>query len=389
MATRRSHQKSRHGCSTCKRRRVKCDEKRPHCQNCTQRNDTCVYIAPVPFAFAGKPERLARSSTKTPDSAKSSKEARSSVDSYVSASGAKAGTAPLNLEHMELELQWILHTHKLFARNEETRKVWEIPVLQEALYTPFLMHGILAISALHLAHLRQDERQTEWLKIAIAHKSTALAVFSEQLHHIDESNARAMISFASIAVVFSFASALHCPDSNDGPNLDALIDILMLARGVQTIGSQATEFLRHSNFAPLYNIADPGTTVPDDVLTALRSLEDLNVHYSQQAENHDPKFYAPTIEEMRKLGPFTFAEPTSLTLIGGWAIRASPELLEGLKSREPFALVILAHFCVFLHLTRENWCIGPWGRLVLGEIVQILDSDWQRHIKWAVVQVLR
>jgi hypothetical protein len=163
----------------------------------------------------------------------------------------------------------------------------------------------------------------------------------------------------------------------------------MLARGVQTVGSQAMEFLRHSNFAPLFNITDPGATIPDDVLLALNHLDDLNAQYGQQSGNHDPKSYERAIQTMRELAPFTFAEPTSLTVVGGWAIRAPPEFLEGLKSREPFALVILAHFCVFLHITRENWCIGPWGRLILGEIVQILDSDWQRHIKWAVVQVLR
>lgn len=320
---------------------------------------------------------------------RSSSEASSSVNSYISASGATTGAPPLNLAHLELELQWIMHTHKLFARNEETRKVWEIPVLQEALQSPFLMHGILAISALHLAYLRHDERQAEWISIAIAHKSTALALFSEQLHNIDESNARGMMSFAGIAVVFSFASALHCSDSDDGPSLNALIDILILARGVQTVGNQAMEFLRHSNFAPLFNITDPGATVPDDVLTALNTLDDLNVQYGQQTEGHDAKSYERAISTMKELAPFTYAEPTSLTVTGGWAIRAPPEFLEGLKNREPFALVVLAHFCVFLHITRENWCIGSWGRRILGEIVLILEADWQRHIKWAVVQVLR
>ncbi|KAJ6119861.1 hypothetical protein N7523_004141 [Penicillium sp. IBT 18751x] len=277
----------------------------------------------------------------------------------------------------------------MFARNEETRKVWEIPVLQEALHTPFLMHGILAISALHLAHLRQDERHAEWINIAIAHKSTALALFSEELHKIDESNARAMMSFASIAVVFSFASAHHYSNPDDGPGLNALINILMLARGIQTVGNQVMEFLRHSNFAPVFNITNPGAVVPGDVLAALNTLDDLNFQYGQRKESHDVKSYERAIRSMKELAPFTYAEPTSLTVVGGWAIRAPPEFLEGLKNREPLSLVILAHFCVILHITRENWCIGSWGRLILGEIVQVLEADWHRHIKWAVVQVLK
>ncbi|KAJ6076282.1 hypothetical protein N7499_008263 [Penicillium canescens] len=395
MATRRSHQKSRHGCSNCKRRKVKCEETRPCCQNCAQRNDTCVYISPGPFVFADKPEKPGRSSSKSARGGKSSTEGGSfemsshAVNNYISALGATTVAAPLNLDHLELELQWIMHTHKLFARNEETRKVWEIPVLQEALHTPFLMHGILAISALHLAHIRQYERQTEWLNTAVVHKSTALSLFSENLHRIDESNARAMMSFASIAVVFSFASALICSNSDEGPSLNALADILILARGVHTVVGQAMEFLRHSNFAPLFDVTNPEVAVPDDVLRALDHLERLNAQYGQQPGIHGGKSYEPAIRSMKELAPFTYSGPTSLTLVGGWAIRSSPEFLEGLKNREPFPLVILAHFCVFLHITRENWCIGSWGRVVLGEILQILDADWQCHIKWAVAQVLK
>ncbi|EED22360.1 conserved hypothetical protein [Talaromyces stipitatus ATCC 10500] len=385
MVTRRSHEKSRYGCSNCKRRRVKCDEKRPYCKNCTQRNGTCVYTAPVPFAFASRSER---SGTSSPKTVRSSSEANSSISNSISTLGATTGAAPLNLDQLELELQWIMHTHKLFARNEETRRVWEMPVLQEALHTPFLMHGILAISALHRAHLRQHERRAEWLNIAITHKITALALFSEQLHHIHESNARAMMSFAGIAVVFSFASAVHCAGPDEGPSLNAFVDILILARGVQAVGSQAMEFLRHSNFAPLFDMTDPGATVPDDVLAALDYLDDLNAQYSQQG-NHDGQSYECAIQIMKDLAPFTYAERTSLTVVGGWAIRSPPGFLEKLKKRESFALVILAHFCAFLHIAAENWCIGSWGRLLLGEIVQVLDADWQRHIKWAVVQVLR
>jgi hypothetical protein len=55
-----------------------------------------------------------------------------------------------------------MHTHKLFARNKETRKVWKISVFREALNTPFLMHGILTFFALHLAHLRRHERHSNY-----------------------------------------------------------------------------------------------------------------------------------------------------------------------------------------------------------------------------------
>ncbi|KAJ5480866.1 hypothetical protein N7539_006760 [Penicillium diatomitis] len=251
------------------------------------------------------------------------------------------------------------------------------------------MHGILAMSALHFVHLRQDGRQAEWLDLAISHKSEALALFHEQLQQIDESNAKAMMSFAGIAVVFSFASALHCSNTDDGPSVNALIDLLILTRGVHTIITHASDFLRKSNFAPIFDISDDGTVLPNDFGEALARLDKLNAQYGRDFPAHKKDLYESSINSLRSLGRFAFTEPGSLTFVGGWAIGSSKYYLDELRNREPLALVILAHFCVLLHHVRHNWCIGPWGRIVLGEIVQILHSDWQCHITWPIVQVLR
>lgn len=40
---RRKHQKSRRGCTTCKRRHIRCDEGDPQCQNCITHRSTCSY----------------------------------------------------------------------------------------------------------------------------------------------------------------------------------------------------------------------------------------------------------------------------------------------------------------------------------------------------------
>lgn len=59
-----------------------------------------------------------------------------------------------------------------------TQLVWETIGLQEGFNLPFLMHGILAISALHLSHLSEDGRYGRWLDVAIVYKNTALTMNS-------------------------------------------------------------------------------------------------------------------------------------------------------------------------------------------------------------------
>lgn len=294
----------------------------------------------------------------------------------------------INMQHMQLELQWIKHTHKLFARSEETRKVWEFLVLQEAFHAPFLMHGIIALSALHCSNEHGDLQRAEWLSAAVAHKSTALSMFWEHLNDITESNAKAMMSFAGIALAFSFASALICPQPEDGPTLRSLIDVFVLARGVQAVVNAASEFLHQSTFAPLFDIASPEVTIPVETLQAFDRLEELNDRCYELSAEHNIQSYKQVIGSLRDLVCFTYAEPTSLTLAAGWAIRLSHHYLEELNNRTPFALVVLAHYCVFLHRARHNWCIGSWGYAVFEEINLVLDPGWKSHIGWVTSEII-
>lgn len=213
-------------------------------------------------------------------------------------------------------------------------------------------------------------------------------LFSEQLSNINQSNAKAMMGFAGLVVMFGLGSALT-PGTETGPSLGALIEIFTLSRGVQTVVNEEFRFLLESNFAPLFQATPPDVSTPDHVVDAFDHLIELNNRLGQDLDHHDSKCYEQSINLLRNLAAFTLAEPTTMTLVGGWAIRVSPEFLDALSCRDPFALVILAHFCGFLNMAHENWCIGPWGSLVLDEICQLLPQDWKHQVQWPVEQTLR
>ncbi|KAJ5934301.1 hypothetical protein N7466_003848 [Penicillium verhagenii] len=397
MFHRRGHVKSRHGCTICKTRRVKCDEKRPICSNCSQRDERCVYPGLGPHFFAEDTRRSQmKDNLPSQDQSQLSSNVgiiklacwmKTSLDRPSESSG---NLSSLDMTQLELVLQWINYTHKLLSRSEQTRQVWEKPVLEEALKAPFLMHGILALSALHLSHLRQDEAQTrvKWLDVAISHKSVALAMFSDQLRDIHQSNAKAMMVFAGLAFTFSLASAVNMGTKDDGPGLNALTEVFVLARGVRALLEVQGEFLHQTDFAPLFDITAPDVQIPEHVLDALDRLEQLQVKCKQKDADMDSAAYTETISHLRSLAAFTFAEPTSMTLAGGWAIRAAQKYLDDLTAQKPIALVVLAHYCVFIHMARDNWAIGYWGYKVFKDITQVLKPNWYPHIEWAARNIL-
>ncbi|KAK3389403.1 putative C6 transcription factor [Podospora didyma] len=53
---RRSHRKSRYGCTKCKERRIKCDELKPKCSRCNKMNLTCQYPKRQPEGVLGSDE---------------------------------------------------------------------------------------------------------------------------------------------------------------------------------------------------------------------------------------------------------------------------------------------------------------------------------------------
>jgi hypothetical protein len=52
------HKKSRSGCFTCKRRRIKCQENRPFCNNCVKIQVECRYPVPSKESTRGSPPIL-------------------------------------------------------------------------------------------------------------------------------------------------------------------------------------------------------------------------------------------------------------------------------------------------------------------------------------------
>jgi Fungal Zn(2)-Cys(6) binuclear cluster domain len=54
--SKRHHNKTRTGCSTCKRRHFKCDEKKPSCLRCILAGKECAYNIPQPKTFPPPPQ---------------------------------------------------------------------------------------------------------------------------------------------------------------------------------------------------------------------------------------------------------------------------------------------------------------------------------------------
>ncbi|KAI9037554.1 Zn(II)2Cys6 transcription factor [Aspergillus affinis] len=370
-----------------------CDEARPLCSNCENRKETCDYDTDSSLIWATERKLRRRGQRQTeslepglPDRYDTTTAPFDILNRFGVDNDPTVASTALNMNQLELIVQWNKDTHRFFTRNEETKHIWRDLIVEEAFHTPFLMHGVLAVSALQFSLSRPEQQKAFWLGIAAAHKGQALQPFLASFSDINASNAKAMLGFASLVVAFAFGSALTGRSDPEKPSLSALNDVFVLCRGVQEITSTASAFLRESTFAPLFDISRPVVNIPHATTEALNHLANMN-SASWLGEHHDTATYARVIQALKDLLPYAYLEPTSMTLAVGWAIRSLPAYLENVQKWEPFALVVHAHYCAFLHMARENCFIQSWGSAVLRDIWHILDSNWKEHISWPVNQV--
>ncbi|KAJ6098630.1 hypothetical protein N7467_000165 [Penicillium canescens] len=369
MALRRPHRKSRHGCVECKRRRVKCDETRPSCSNCAKRHAECEYESSSSLLWANE------------------EASRSRASGHLSGN-ASLSSPTLNFHDLELMMQWCNTTYHTLSRDERTDPVWRNIVPEEALSHPFLMHGILAVSALHLARTGPDpSHRASYLNLAVAHQNQALALFRELLGDVNENNAKAVFAFAGIVVVYTFGFP-HTPDAQDAwACVDDLYQVLILTRGVQQVIYAPRDFrtfLRESNFSPILQVDEVRGVIPDDASAALRKLYEAN----DACPGADQQVYRLAIVNLEEMLGWVYGGMRANTIAGRWAIRLPARFMECLREREPLALVMLAYYGVLLTYLQHRWCFDEWCVRIPKAVWAILDDQWRPLVHWAMKETL-
>lgn len=288
---------------------------------------------------------------------------------------------------LELLLQWCNSTHKTLSRNPRVDPIWRYFVTEEAVASPFLMHGILAVSALNLARTKPDSSRPIYISAAVAHQNQALALFRELLGHINPSNAKAMFAFSSIVVVYAFGFP-HNPSPGDpGAAVDDLYQVLVLCQGIQHVISEASSSLWDSSFSPLLQVDDYTPCLPEDAGSALERLREANHTCGVRDATHDAAAFGQVIDNLATELSAAHGGFDSITVACRWAIRLRPGFVDPLREHNPMALVILAHFCVLLHSLRQDWCLDEWAVRVTRAIWMLLDDQWRPLARWAMVKI--
>ncbi|KAI9738351.1 MAG: hypothetical protein M1834_008849 [Cirrosporium novae-zelandiae] len=396
MGTRRPHHKSRTGCVQCKKRRIKCDETKPRCSHC-KRNL-------LPCSFVSLASSFSRSRSKPEAKNISAGPVQPNPLEPISVPFQDQGLSQKAFTIIDIELyhHYITDTGFTIAHEPLTRKLWceAIPVI--GLSQPFLMHGLLAISALHLTHLHPKKKDAYTL-LAASHQDKAFQGFRSALADISTQNCNAVFAFSLLLVKYAFAAPRAAGNlvitGSSGNKNSSTTEWLRLLRGIKPVVVPIYPIIAAGPLGSLVqlnqriNIEDDLSSVQqlpreDSYLLKLYGLWDQGTPLSGTPE---VGIYIDALNALR----VSFAQATPIDENDGydalpifvWPFRISESYITLLDQQKEEALIILAYYFVLVDKLKTCWWIDGMATDLIEKIFNILDKKWRQWIEWPMQMV--
>ena len=173
-----------------------------------------------------------------------------SVDSHGQSENLNDKPLPaLNLIDLELLHNYCTATCFTLHSDPVQRRLWQINVVQTAFSFEFVMRGVLALSALHLAHLHLEKKDFH-ISLAREHNQTSLHEPMTILPNITPENCNGLYIFSILTAFYAIASP-RMPEDFLIVEETGIAPWLMMVRGTTTISDSSKQTLDSGPFGPM------------------------------------------------------------------------------------------------------------------------------------------
>ncbi|KAJ5131232.1 uncharacterized protein N7515_007271 [Penicillium bovifimosum] len=413
MGPRRSHRKSRNGCP--QYRATSTPAGTPAGTPAARSELLTPSYMPSPSGLSSYPATPAENSEAL-ERADPRPETRSGLLQFLTDSSDE--TSVLNTDDWVSDLELMHHyctvTCNTLSIREDSRHVWRVVMPIEGYSNKYLMHGILALAALHRAWLYPTQRERH-TKASAYHQAAGLKEFRELISSpIDPSNWQPVFCFASMISIYVCASPIRLGEDRWPAPISNMVELFSAVKGLQTIMKPWMHSLQRTQLAPLVNsvwlenemlIASPATMkqslLPPDIELQIarlhRFIDDYPLPHVQPHSHQDlsdadeapPAFdyredykrsikcLENSIRQIQLAGPHV-----EVGMVFMWAYSASKQFQDSLETYHPAALVLLGHWCVLLHIVDDAWFIKDTSRQLLREIDNKIYPSFREWLMW-------
>ncbi|EXJ68567.1 uncharacterized protein A1O5_08361 [Cladophialophora psammophila CBS 110553] len=307
-------------------------------------------------------------------------------------------SADLQLEELELLYCWTMFTSHGFGDKLIDVKAWQLEIPQVACNHPFLMHGILAVSALHKSRAEPETSQ-QYLVRTVHHQNIALPFYRNIIDdfrkEMTEANCHAVMAFASLIIAFAFADLDAVPASACGvASRSTIPEWIHLLRGGRKVLQVIKSWIIKGPMAFHLRQAEGDINLsrnPDDARLAALEVLFEGQDSSHELPDSEREVYRTTLRLLRQSFAISLSPDQPLGIKFSmflWIERFPQEYLELLDLRKPEAAILLPHFCLLLERGAAScwYMVGAAGQLVTA-LYNALGDNWRVWMAWPLQQI--
>ena len=292
------------------------------------------------------------------------------------------------MKNLELLYHFTTKTYATISTDDKVKEMWRIVVPRIAFSHEFVMHALLAMSALHLSFLSPTDKS--YAVVAARHHGKALESLRAKYSVLHSQLRTPLLAAYSLTTIYVYA----CPPivQNMLPKAPTWIPVF---KGIPPIIDQDWNSVRSGELAPLLfrKKADQSRYAGQDIEFPV-SLFDL----SQRgiSSELDPKeledgnvleIYQNAIVLLKDSWDQFWSYDPRVAAVFRWPTLIPDEFLRFLVEQRPRALVLLAHHCVMLELLEDQyWWIKGRGADELKRIEGVLEEKWKRWLDWPIAR---
>jgi hypothetical protein len=258
---------------------------------------------------------------------------------------------------------------------------------RKALEHDFLLNGVLAVAALHIASTLKPPDALTYIDTALEYHNRAFAPYRQAIDNLTPMNCDAVFAHSVLTTVIGIALPRLTAERDESSGItENIVVVFELLQGVSKIFRISRPWLTMQLFTP-QDESDKVTMSKLDSETE-RALDRLAALNDDIVATVDPEQYRIVKEAISLLHEcFTrYATSRDAASVLRWLAVASKEFAHALSCRKPFPLMVLMYWGVLLgELDGTWWWAKSSGTALVSELLAALqpgDIRWEEARLW-------
>lgn len=287
---------------------------------------------------------------------------------------------------LELMHKFSTETYESLCTGQSEFHAWQVIIPRHALQYDFLMNGILALAALHIATTIDPPASWAYIDTALQYHSLSFAPFRSAIDNLTPLNCEAVLAQSIVTTVIGIALPRLTAERDESPSMtENIVVVFELLQGVKKIITIGRSWIKLNLFTHKEDSYDHYATLDTATQTALTRLATLNDEMLAMTDPVQHKINTEVVSHLRRCYA-RFVSTDDPANVLAWLAAVDKGFVENVRRRQPFPLLVLMHWGVLLgELHGQRWWARESGRALVSELLQALrpgDIQWKDALLW-------